>query len=307
MTTTTKKGQGVATFKAGTGTAAASLSRPPGAGAMAGGQPDPPRGRGLAVRLSRVAGLTKPGLLESPFHFQIAPLDAFRRSGTAEWSDFQTLGGPASRPGQQALEEFAFRSMFVDYDPEWAAYHFGTSMFRQLPTLLPPAAPVDPLGWLADLREIRDALTPVALLVGEPRVWGAWHVKNAAVTLRGLAEEYSEADSVNIDLTFTEYRQTRLGTKTMTKYPATVAVDDTGKAKWTDGTGAHSINNATLQKLAQTFYGSPSKWKTITRHQRNRNLKTYSPGRELDDYARQHGKKSGSRKVANVYVPVPED
>lgn len=305
--TTTKKGQGAATFVSGTGRAAPSLSRPPGSGATGGGEPEPPRGRGLAVRLSRIAGLTKPGLLASPFHFQVAPLDSFRRSGSAEWSDFATLGGPASRPAQAALEEFAFRSMFVDYDPEWAAYHFGSSMFRRAPTLLPPASPVDPLGWLADLREIRDSLTPCSLLVGEPRVWGAWHVKNIAVTLRSLGEEYAEADSVGIELSFTEYRQTRLSTRELTKYPATVAVDTTGTARWTDGTGSHTVKNATLHKLAQTFYGSSRKWKTITRHQRNRSLRTYAPGRNLDDHAAKHGKRSGKRKVSNVYVPIPED
>lgn len=309
--TVKKKGQGAnATFTGGGfagGPAAAKALGGKLAAPAAPAAPVPPRGDGLAVRLSRIAGLTKPGLLEAPFHFQVGPMDGFRRSGSAEWSDFVTLGGPASRPSQSALEEFSFRSMFIDYDPSWAAYHYGTDPDRQTSGVLPQADPVDPFAWIEVLRDIRDALTPVELLVGNPALWGAWHVKNQPVTLRTLSEDYpaGEDDVIYFDIAFTEYRQTRLSTAAMTKYPATVSVSDNGNAKWTDGDGEHSINNATLHKLSTRFYGSATKWKTITRHARNRNLSTYAPGRELDDYAKKHGTKNGTHKFVNIYIPAP--
>lgn len=302
-----KKGQGSAAFVGGTGFAAPVLGAA-GSGTVS---PEPPRGPGMIVRLSRIAGLTKPGLLEQPFHFQIAPIDAFRRAGTAEWSDFATLGGPTSRPALASLEEFTFRSLFVDYDPPWAAYHYGTNSTRQAGRSLPPAAPVDPLAWSQDLRDIRDSLTPVALLVGVPAVWGAWHVKNLPVTLRTISEEIpaGEDDVIYFDLSLTEFRQTRLSTATLgsanPRVPATVTVDDLGNARWKDASGSHTIKTATLHELSTRFYGSSSKWKTITRHARNRNLASFAPSRQLDDYARKHGKRSGSRKVANIYIPEP--
>lgn len=301
--TATKKGQGaVATFTGG-GFVNPVLSAA-GSGTVS---PEPPRGPGMIVRLTRIAGLTKPGLLEQPFHFQIAPIDAFRRSGTADWQDFATLGGPTSRPSLAALEEFTFRSLFIDYDPPWAAYHYGTDSRRQANRTLPAAAPVDPLSWAQDLRDIRDSLTPIALLVGVPAVWGAWHVKNLPVTLRGVSEEIpaGEDDAIYFDLSLTEFRQTRLSTATISKVPETVTVDDQGTARWKDATGSHSITTATLHELSTRFYGSASKWKSITRHARNRHLATYAPSRQLDDYARTYGKRSGSRKVANIYIPEP--
>lgn len=273
--------------------------------AAAGRSDTPPGGIGLHVRLSRIAGLTKPGLLEDSFYFQCPPTDSWRRSGSAPWNDFDTVGfGTVSQPGNgPGLDTFSFTSLFVDYDPTWAAYHFGTDPSRSAPARA-EAPPVDPLGWMADLREIRNSRTPVALLVGNIGAWGEWLVSNMPVTLRDVNEEHrgGEDDTVYFDLSLVQYRREKLNTEDEGLTPVTITIDKAGTAEWSDSGGEHSLASTTLHKLAKHFYGSAGEWKVIAQNNRNPHLSGWRSGtRALSEYAKAHG--SGKNRTAKIYIP----
>lgn len=283
-----------------------------GAAAAAGGNTVevPPRGEPVAIRLSKIDGLTKKGLLDQPFYFQCGPTDVFQRSGDAAWTDYATVGfGTASRaPSGPSLEQIQFSTLFVDYDPTWASYHYGTDPNRGARPL-PSAPEIDVLGWVDDLRELRDAGTPVYLMVGQPALWGRWDIANLPVSIRSVADENrgGEIDARYITISLAQYRTSRASRRQESKTPETITVDDQGSVTWNDANGAHKLSGATLHDVAKEFYGSPGLWHLIAKSDRNPHLRSWTGGRDLGAFAKRYGSgQSGApkgRRYSKIYVP----
>lgn len=240
---------------------------------------------------------TKKRLLPSPFYFQASPTDALRWSKSHAHQEYETVSaGQFSRPGGRQLATINFGSLFVDYDPGWAAYHYGTDR---------GAPPVDVLGWTETLLDILDSGTPIAVTIGQPRLWGRWDVRQLPMTLRNLEveERAGENDARYFDVQMTEWRRQTLAVKRR-GLPVTVTLHEFGdKGTWDAGGGRQSVRDPTLTKLARKFYGDPTKWRTIANHPRNQKLRAFSGARPLVIAVRKHGTgKKGDRHL-KVYVP----
>src|SRR6476469_5378481 len=67
---------------------------------------------GMRVVLSAVPGLTKKGLLDdTPFYFQVPPLDSVSIGYAADHTEYTTIAGETlSRPGALALRVVSFQT-----------------------------------------------------------------------------------------------------------------------------------------------------------------------------------------------------
>jgi hypothetical protein len=253
---------------------------------------------GLRVFLEKVPGLTKKGLLDSRFVFQVPPLEEFRREYGYEFSDYLVVSGKTqSRAVGRQLARVTFQALFVDFDASWAAFD-GSS--------------IDPVAVTEELREICESGTPFRFLARNPPLWGSVSEVKMNATLRSLSvvEKAGEVDARYADVEFVEWGDnTQVSSKRQGKLhpglPAKVTLNANGSAyvapqqavpAW--GTG----NPVTLHKLAKQFYGSASRWQLIAK--RNHGLLSgVSPSRPLNEVLG----KAIKQRTAILTIPKPPD
>ena len=240
-------------------------------------------GTGLKVVLKRINGLTKKGILPSPFYFQIPP-ESFRHGYGHSHSDYEPLrGGQRSRPGSAQLATVSFRSMFIDYTPYWSLLHANPGQV-----------------WVPDPLEINHALIricelgyPIRLIVHQPERWARAEIDMPA-TLRTveIEEVGGEPDTRYDDVSFVQFRDTtvlrRATGRSNPKLPVTLVIRNIPKAR------------RTLRGLAQHYYRSASKWRVIARHNRILTVggTVIDPGKDL--LLAWNVKK---RKLAKITIP----
>jgi hypothetical protein len=238
-------------------------------------------GDGLRVLLRAVPGLTKRGLLEQPFRFQMPPSEEFTIGQAASHTDYDTIGGDQlSRPGAVALRTVSFSTLFLDYDVPWAVHHRGS--------VADPAPPRSPLAVIDDLGDILEARTPFRVQAGQPEAWGHMELDMLA-TLRSLeaTERAGEPDTRYVSLSLVEFRRPdlirrkKLGrAQYHPRLPLKVTVHTDGRAVSSDGQRIHG-ENIDLYDLARTYYGSSGKW----RHIESASHIDWPPSRPLKDLA----------------------
>lgn len=159
------------------------------------------RGPGLRVRLSRIDGLTKKGLLNRPYYFQCPPLEEFVVQWAHEFNDYMTVAqGEYSRRSGRKLRTVQFETLAVDTLPVVGA-----------------ARPVSP-PWVVEqavsdkndhrvvLRDVLSAGTPFRLHVAQQL--GTDVLLDMPATLRTLnvATKGAEIDTFYFTCEFHEYR-----------------------------------------------------------------------------------------------------
>lgn len=252
------------------------------------------REEGLRVTLSRF-NATKKGVLADPLNFQMPPLEEFAYTQSATHQDFDTLSrGQFSRRGARSLLTFEIRTLAVDYQPHWAAYH------RDRPDAPHP-------------QKIAQVLKGLVLL-GTPIMFharsGYWEGSDLRlpVTLRSVqvAERAGEVDSRYFDLSFVEWREQELDRKNKGKkrprhsLPTTVEIKPNGSVQEIGEGGGQPQKipsrggETSLQDLAAFFYGDPTFWRAISR---DNGIDDFAPTRSLAEL-----KKKG-KTVRKLRIP----
>ena len=255
------------------------------------------RERGLRVTLSRFKA-TRKNVLNQPLNFQMPPLDEFAWNQAAEHQDFQTLAnGQFSRSAGRSLLTFELRTLVVDYQPRWAAWHRAR-----------PNAP-HPQQVAQLLKHIVQLGTPI-MFTARSGLWESPDLR-LPVTLRSVqsSERAGEVDARYFDLSFVEWREQELDRKGKGKptkvrlrhsLPATVVIHDNGtlsEAAESDGQPKKIPTRAkygTLSDLATFYYGDPSAWRSIVREN---GIEDFAPNRDLSEL-----KKKG-KKVRKLRIP----
>jgi hypothetical protein len=228
-------------------------------------------GEGTHVTISRRDGVTKRGFLDVPFRFQIPPLDSWQRSFTGRWSNFDVVGGASgpverTRFGGPGLRTMNFRTMFLDWHPDWGVWE---------PDLLEPILAVRELENLARRGII------FALKVRNKGRFRVDDVNMLATITQGDVEEVSgEPDTRYVTLAFQEYDELEAERRAKALTPPTLR-----------GTGlAHTIKaNDTLYSLARHYFHHQADWKLIA--SANAGMANWAPSRPLTQWVKQSGRK----------------
>lgn len=212
---------------------------------------------GLRVTLQRFKS-TKKGVLKEPLNFQVAPLEAFAWTQSANFNEFSTLSrGEFSRRAGRSLLTFDIRTVVVDYQPSWASYE------RRRPDAPHPQK-------IAQLLKNLVQLGSPMMFVARSGWWEGNDLR-LPVTLRSVSveERAGEIDARYFDLSFSEWRQQELdrkgfsGARERVSLPVTVKIEDDGRCieegDSQQVTGAHG----NLGDLAQHYYGDPTLWRAI--------------------------------------------
>jgi hypothetical protein len=232
-------------------------------------------GEGTRVSLSEEKGLTKPGYLDVPFRFQIPPQDGWQRSFTGRMNNFDVLGGAQgplerSRPGGPGLETVTFRTMFMDYHPEWGVWE---------PDLLEPVLAIRQLRQFARLNLI-------FWLKVRSTLYDHFDVDILATITQGDVEEVAgEPETRYINLTFQEYDELDAERKRRQR----------GHGQ-NQGPWNHTIKAGdTLYKLARSYYKTQRLWPAIAAA--NPHMRSWPPSRDLMAWGKREHR-------SRVHVPV---
>ena len=236
-------------------------------------------GMGVQVWLKADKHHTAKHLLKTPFVFQCPPLETWSWDQVNNWNDWETIErGIFSRPQSQGLRTIDFSSLFVDYDASYAVAHprdsrsdgsrdvddyaedFTTPLnLRARNRHGKPGGKnhkrkhqrwqPNPIHLSKELRQIMNSETPFRLLVGQPRLWDRWDIEILA-TIRSLhvEERAGEVDARYFDISFTEWREPKLGRrKKGSRFPL-----------------KHDVKPGdTLHKLSKKYYGGYGGWRHI--------------------------------------------
>lgn len=198
-------------------------------------------GRGLRVRMSRVAGTSRK-VLQTPFFFQVPPLENFSTQHGYNFSDYETISeGQFSRGMSRQLKTVEFQTMFVDQDWSWTLLHNDK-------------AGLNPQRLSSQVVHILNSGTPFLLLIGQPQLWGEgnYDVKMKATLRSATVEERAgEVDARYINVTFTEWRDLE------------VQKDAKGNKGDRLPLQIKPGPNDTLRSLAKEYYGSTREWRLI--------------------------------------------
>lgn len=281
---------------------------------------------GLQIILRRIRGVTDPGVLKQPYHFQISPLDEFGVEAAGNWTDYQTIsGGTFTRDGSKGLDTISFQAMVVDFNPSWAVKAGGNEHHERVPFYDEGAGrwrrtQLSEIGYYkpnpqrvaGEMRRLERALTPF-MLVAHNKGLNDKPDLRMPVTLRNLSvrEKAGEPDARYFDLSFTQYRRPKLKRKGYAGHPrkkdlpAAVSIDKDGIAteivsdphSGGVGPGARigtKAKPATLRRLAKHFYGQPSEWKRIAA---KNGLKNMGGSQSLEKIGRR------GRRHRNLTIP----
>lgn len=158
-------------------------------------------GSGLRVELKRLRGVTKKGVLDRGFRFQVPPMDSFKREKSVVANDYTTIQ----------------RGTFTDLD----GMELETISFETLVTIEPAPWVItrgmwDPTEVATRLKTIMERETPMRLVAWHP---GPTVEVSMPVTLRSLGIEEREPDSRYLTPSFTEWRDPILRRRTPEHWP----------------------------------------------------------------------------------------
>lgn len=225
-------------------------------------------GEGLHVRMARINGVTLKGVLVSPFIFQCPPLETFRRDYGFGWTDYQTVGGPRSRPAQRQLMAIQFQTLFLDGGYPWTLndpmplnnppHGSGGDNWYQGPSYEKRVHNIhdsyDILSRQKILLRIMNSGTPFHLTVGNTLFLpDGVHEVDMDATLRACSveERHGEPDTRYIDVQFVEFPG--LPKQKVSKLPVKLLIRTLPKSK------------NTMHKLAIAYYHEASKWRLIAK------------------------------------------
>jgi hypothetical protein len=208
-----------------------------------------PVGKGMIVRMERIAGVTDAGLLVEPFTFQVPPLNTFPINRSYPQSTYDTVAlEQRSRKGVRQLDTITFDTLFCQDPWEWTLLH-GDGFVP------------NPLDMIAKLDRIGKAGTQFWLTARTPTFYSGYDV-NMAASLISLNSEIREGepDARYVNVGFLEFRDSSL------------------KARQLPGTGGRNKNlpvslradqlpadRNTLYELATYYYGAASEWRRIAK------------------------------------------
>lgn len=159
------------------------------------------RGPGLRVRLTRIDGLTKKGLLNRPYYFQCPPLEEFVVQWAHEFNDYMTVAqGEYSRRSGRKLRIVQFDTLAVDTLPV-------DSISRPIsPSFVVEQKVADKEDYRVGLRDVLLTGTPVHLHVAQQL--GSDVLLDMPATLRTLnvTMKGAEIDAFYFTCEFHEYR-----------------------------------------------------------------------------------------------------
>jgi hypothetical protein len=226
-------------------------------------------GKGLIVRLERIVGVTKAGVLNEPFTFQVPPLNVFPINRSYPKNSWDTIGHEQrSREGVVQLQTISYDTVFTDDPWEWTLLH-GNGYIP------------DPLAMLRVLDNLGRSQQPFWLTARNPTFRSGYDV-NMAAHLVNLNSEIrdGEPDARYISVGFQEFRDSSLQTRSLpggggrsAKLPVKLRADQI------------PVGRQTLYALATFYYGSASEWRRIAKA----NALKVNPSHDL--------RKLGTRKI----------
>lgn len=262
--------------------ARASTPSAPGATAPPGGSENLVRGIGLYVVMSRINGVTEPGILASRYMFQCPPLDTFHKVAAYSHLDFDTVRyGQYSRKQGVQLRTVTFDTLILSYTPSW--------------TNISP----DPENWSSrfvnrwkpnihamcdELEAICRSGTPFHLHAYQPGMWPHKSELEYDATLRqiDIEQRAGEPETRYISAAFTEWRKIGVNEKNKGPTGTSPAGRTVGTAAATKRAGGNkgvakgnatryvqasglAENQRTLYDLSKQAYGTTTEWQTIVR------------------------------------------
>lgn len=203
--------------------------------------------RGIYVIMSPIPGLTPPDVFpgNKSFAFQCPPMDSFPEDSAFNHSDYNTVtAGEHSQPVGRALRTVSFKTIFLDWEPEWSLVHDSDGAY--------PAQKAK-----QNLYAIMNRGAPLHLRAHQSNFQDAYEVDYAA-TIRSIHWEIvaGEVDCYYVTISFKEFSSPDI---------QEFLTETSGHAKLPV---ALTVNNLptgrnTLAKLAKFYYGDPSAWKLI--------------------------------------------
>lgn len=192
---------------------------------------DPWLSEGLRVELQAIRGVTKKGMLQMPFRFQVPPLDEFRVEMGVVASDYSTIQ----------------HGTFTDINGD----ELATVSFETLVTIAPASWVIAKGLWNPNkighrLQHLLKAESPMRLV--------AWHAGpvveiNMPVTFRNLSktEKGGETDARYFSMSFTQWRDPVVRRRTKKTWPR-----------------RHKLSKGdTLASIARKFWGKPGQGRWV--------------------------------------------
>lgn len=207
-----------------------------------------PVGKGMVVRMERIVGVTRGGVLDTPFVFQVPPLNTFPISRSYPKNTYDTVGREQRvREGVTQLRSITYDTMFCDDPWTWTLLH-GDGYVP------------DPLEMLRALERIGEAQEPFWLTARNTTFRSGYDV-NWAAYLTSLNSDIrdGEPDARYISVGFTEFRDSSLKTRALpgggrsANLPISLRADQLPASR------------NTLYELATFYYGQASEWRRIAK------------------------------------------
>lgn len=164
---------------------------------------EPWLGPGLRVELTEIKGVTQQGLLDTPFRFQVPPLDTFHMDMGVTATDYQTISeGTFTNLNGMELATITFDTLVTIAPAPWV---IAKGLW-------------DPTKVKQRLQHIINAETPMRLVAWHP---GPVVELNMMATMRtlGIEERGGEPDARYITPSFSQWRDPILRRRTKKTWP----------------------------------------------------------------------------------------
>lgn len=207
-----------------------------------------PVGKGMVVKMERIVGVTRGGVLETPFTFQVPPLNTFPINRSYPKNTYDTVGREQRiRAGVTQLRSVSYDTLFCDDPWAWTLLH-GDGYVP------------DPLEMLRTLEAIGEAQEPFWLTARNATFRTGYDV-NWAAYLTSVNSEIrdGEPDARYLSVAFTEFRDSSLKTRSLPGSGRSANLPVTRRADQLPA------NRNTLYELATFYYGSASEWRRIAK------------------------------------------
>lgn len=208
-----------------------------------------PTGRGMIVKLEKIAGLTPAGILDTPFTFQVPPINTFPINRSYPQTMYDTIAGEQRmRPGIVQLPTVSYDTMFTEDPYAWTLLH-GDGF-------LP-----NPIRMLAQLAKIGENQAYFWLTARTPTFYNGYDV-NWVAALTDLNSEIrdGEPEARYVTVGFTRFKESALSTRT-------VGGSSTKSAGLPVSLRADQLpaGRTTLRDLSVYYYGNSGDWKRIAK------------------------------------------